>query len=494
MSGAARRVERLQAEVDRRARGRVRRAGRVTVRLTLLGALPAGAILNATTAPGAGAVRAHSLSAALAVIAASSEITGVFVRRFLTTHWDDKRVVPWCLAEIGSVGWLTCVASANFFHSLNIYLTVAGYAIAWMSYLVVQIWITKLVWPRTRTYFVRRRKIGGMTIEEVVKRFAARSKFFRPPLALFRSGKTWSAYAALVNLVFTGILVSNGTAAVRHFHATHPTLPVLALVEDARAEGQVRWRLGRLRALDQAQEAAARTVNVAAPVVSTPASPTWDALCGGGQPGRGAAAWVMSATTRLYLGDGGPGAVSAGCAGPAKTLEGVNDFAYTVGYGGSGEIRSVAVVTRAHKDQDGIFLGDAAVLALKLIAVEGRVGASPRIDVGAGDFYVASTGTGSWVFARSTKNAPYVVVPPRVARKLIATMTRRGSWLWPALVRGNGLTMTSLYRFETVSGEVVDSARYGSASGLTSTPTEKASASLSVVVGELEKLASGNNG
>jgi hypothetical protein len=447
------------SSTDRRGAAGSRRA---LIRVAAFAGIPIGAtVAHAALARTSGYVPAHSASAMLALVLALTQTVGLGIRRWGTEHlrdreWKNKGLPRWCHAEIVSVFFLDIVASMNFAVDAGVYLLGGAYLFAWTWYLIVQFRIARIVGQRSRTYYVRRWPIGDLTVDEWLQGLAPRSWFWKAIRKLFARRKTWSVYAAIVNAVFSMLVLHNATAAARQFEKTHSGFSLFGLVDQARAEGLQRLSEGKLHAVGAAQT---QSQNAPAPQSASEA-PTWDELCAHVEPGSGAPVWAQKQLEDVFLGTNGPGAITAGCASTPKTLPGQPGFVYEVGYGGHGEIRSLAVVWRDHPSRDGILLGDAAIVGLKLMAVEGPIGASARTDAAVGDYYLITTNSGPWVLMRTTKNGRYVPVPPTVAHPLAQAMSSRNAWLWATLTRGNGLTRPSTFMISTSNGEVMKTVRW----------------------------------
>lgn len=159
---------------------------------------------------------------------------------------------------------------------------------------------------------------------------------------------------------------------------------------------------------------------------------TWTSLCPS-LPGDGAPSWAKQDIYDLYLGNGGFGAIQAGCTLSVFTR---NGFTYVLAYR-RGQLQSIAVDSFAYGA--AIYLRPAAAQVLALVEEYGVLGGPTRIDVGGGDVYVIHTSAGTVTLLRDEKHpigqpkiaTQYAELPAPVTAAWIAAMKLHNEWLWP---------------------------------------------------------------
>jgi hypothetical protein len=196
------------------------------------------------------------------------------------------------------------------------------------------------------------------------------------------------------------------------------------------------------------------------PPTSTTSTPvTWGQLCGS-PPGSDAPIWARTTLYNLYLGEGGPGAIVAGCTGPTQSTTGAN-FVYLVGSDLEYRaLRSVAVVAKnSTKYPPALFLAPAAGRALALIHRNGPIGGSARFNFDSGDLQFMYTSKGTTLLIRSRKNlaghpsyaAPYVELPPAVTELWFAHVEHLHTMVWVETRPDDPTTGWERFSFTTMS-------------------------------------------
>jgi hypothetical protein len=172
------------------------------------------------------------------------------------------------------------------------------------------------------------------------------------------------------------------------------------------------------------------------PVKSDDRIPTYEELCGKDvRPGDGAPPGQRDDLRRAWEAYGG---LIAGCAGRARLVPGSADVYYVLGHR-NGDFVSLGITSPEHPG--AVLLDSAAVLA-KRLAEEGRLrGASSRLGIGNGDFYVIYTTGGGWVVIRREKSrdAGYVQMPPAMA-ELWLRFGKLFNRTWPGRDVSRGLS------------------------------------------------------
>ncbi len=193
---------------------------------------------------------------------------------------------------------------------------------------------------------------------------------------------------------------------------------------------------------------------------SPSATPSYTGVCASDQiPGRGAPEPQRSLLFKQWLGDGGLGAILAGCSNKAHRV-GQTDVYYSAGTCGD-EVRSLAV---ADHDDAAILLWAPAQYALDSGLHGSLLGATAHVAAGSGDLYGVDTTDGTSVFARRSlsdgnavgaENArscndikpdpvPFIRVPPALSRLWRDEVVAEQRWLWPTSGDGHQFTFHSL--------------------------------------------------
>ena len=182
--------------------------------------------------------------------------------------------------------------------------------------------------------------------------------------------------------------------------------------------------------------------------------PTYEELCpGGNQPGKPAPRPLQKSLYGLWLGESGAGAIEAGCAGPAHGVKGHSSIWMAKGFC-EGSLRSLGIVGRGRPGS--LLYQQAAWFALSKAREGTLLGASPREDLRAGDFYLIETELGPYILIRSQKaigeatsnstprrcenytsdNYPYTIVPAGLIR--IWLRISHSELVWPVLNGDDG--------------------------------------------------------
>jgi hypothetical protein len=202
-----------------------------------------------------------------------------------------------------------------------------------------------------------------------------------------------------------------------------------------------------------------------------PVVPTFEELCPGrGEPGRPAPKPWGEALYGLWLGESGAGAIEAGCTRPAHQAEGQPHIWVAEGVC-EGSLRSFGISVKGRPPS--LLYQQAARFALAKERDGMLIGASPRKNLRAGDFYLVQTEIGPYILIRPQKatgsttesdaprrcedytsdNYPYTAIPPG----LIRLWLRISHWqlTWPVLDEGGESNPRSFAFIGAESGGLV---------------------------------------
>lgn len=409
--------------------------------------------------------------------------------RTVLGHWRSRALrshLTWELA-IGAVAPLAYAAGAWYLHPgvLALAFMGGGLMLVAIAYRVVELEIharidvdpdlvqcsDALIWAQPFRFMGSELRLGELFAEHDGGIEAQVDRLSRtPPSARLSRTRRWIALVLLAMSATT--LSSSGAAAL-----TGGT-PLQTTHSQQRS-------VMRRPAVPTDSRRAERTV------VTQPANlpSTWDSMCpahpGNRPEDRGVLTDAERATfDALYLGvpppptpyiglpiassDSPPGAAAGGCTGKVIVSASAGTWmAYVIGRGASGQIKSVAVVSRQF--DPAVFVGDAAEKVLGLIAAYGDVGGMRQINAGSGQLYGVQTPYGTAILVRPTlswkgRARHFLMLYPAAATAWTRTMDDIGVWLWPVYGGRDGRDLrvrleSSLVTHRRLATIVVDTSR-----------------------------------
>lgn len=401
-----------------------------------------------------------------ALAVAASETIATIAGRQIARHWSRKELRGVLRLELvlTALLWVPLFGKKAGVERPELFFVV--YAIVLAGELVVAVVAKKVVGRLTRSYYVKRLKIFGIELGELLDR--ATKAFNLPPLRfcrrffLARAGASFYAY--LLVLAVCTLCVANGVEAAIHY--LHPQQV------QTHSHGHPRKAADRRGSASSGTSSSRQSSARSITPQGNPPALTWTQVCGA-QPGFDSADWARERAFQLLLGPGGPGAIVAGCTGRTLWVPGVDDFAYLIGRDFVGTVKSVVLLNGPSSPLPStVVLAPAAATALSMIESDGAIGGSKRFDLQNGDVYLLYSASGTTMLIRQTKvrpgapnfASPYVVVPPAVTEEFLADVSVRREWAWVAERPSDPSTGRSVFDIVTTSGQTIDSVEYDATS------------------------------